>query len=82
MDDVPEEQRGNVELMDNLFREAVEGMDGPALISALGDFLYRHDDFYDTNYHLLSQPARNNSAIWLRDLQAQMEKDGLWEDTP
>ena len=79
MDDVPENQRSNVELMDRLFREAVEKMDGPALISSLEDFLYHHDDFYDTNYHLLTDQARKNTAVWLRDLQVQMEKDGLWE---
>ena len=82
MDDVPEEQRGNVELMDSLFRQAVEGMDGPVLISTLSDFLYHRGDFYDTNYHLLSEQAGANTAIWLRDLRAQMERDGLWEGTP
>lgn len=80
MDDVPAEQRDNVERMDGLFREAVGEMDGPVLISRLEDFLYRRGDFYDTNYHLLSEPARNNTAIWLRDLRAQMERDGLWEE--
>ena len=79
-DAVPEEQRGNVELMDRLFREAVEEMDGPVLISRLEDFLYRRGDFYDTNYHLLSEPARKNTSLWLRDLRAQMEKDGLWKE--
>lgn len=54
MDDVPEAQRGNVELIDLLFREAAGRMNGPVLISTLEDFLYHHDDFYDTNYHLLS----------------------------
>ena len=82
MDDVPEDQRDNVELMDSLFREAVREMDGPVLISRLEDFLYHHDDFYDTNYHLLSRQARQNTAVWLRDLQTQMTLDGLWEDTP
>ena len=80
MDDVPKEQRDNVELMDSLFREAIEEMDGPVLLSHLGDFLYHHDDFYDTNYHLLSEQAKTNTAIWLRDLRAQMERDGLWEE--
>ena len=78
MDTVPEEQRGNVALMDRLFREAIEGMEGPVLISSLEDFLYQRDDFYDTNYHLLSVAAARNTEIWLRDLLAQMEKDGLW----
>ena len=82
MDDVPKEQRENVELMDGLFQEAIEEMDGPALISTLEDFLYRHDDFYDTNYHLLSEPARENTNLWLRDLRTQMERDGLWGETP
>lgn len=65
--------------MDQLFREAVEKMDSQALISNLEDFLYHHDDFYDTNYHLLTDQARKNTAVRLRDLQVQMEKDGLWE---
>ena len=78
MDDVPKEQRGNVNLMDDMFREAIEEMDGPVLVSRLEDFLYHRDDFYDTNYHLLSEAAQNNTAIWLRDLQSQMERDGIW----
>lgn len=78
MDGVPEDQRGNVALMDQLFREAIEKMEGPVLVSSLEDFLYRHDDFYDTNYHLVSMAAASNTKIWLRDLLAQMEKDGLW----
>ena len=80
MDDVPAEQRDNVELLDGLFRTAVEEMGGPVLISSLGDFLYHHNDFYDTNYHLLSEQAGANTAVWLRDLQAQMERDGLWDE--
>lgn len=79
MDAVPEEQRGNVETVDAAFRSAIEAMDGPTLISDLEDFLYSNEDFYDTNYHLLSEPARENTSIWLRDLLAQMEADGLWE---
>ena len=81
MDNVPKKQQNNVEMMDRLFREAIEAMDGPVPISGLGDFLYHNKDFYDTNYHLLSKQARENTDIWLRDLQAQMEKDGLWKET-
>ncbi|MBR2048774.1 MAG: leucine-rich repeat protein [Oscillospiraceae bacterium] len=77
LDAVPEEQQGNVQLMDTLFRQAVEAMDGPVLISRLEDYLYRNSDFYDTNYHLLSDPAERNTALWLRDLLAQMARDGL-----
>lgn len=77
MDAVPEEQRGNVALVDAAFRSAIDKMDGPTLISRLEDFLYHNKDFYDTNYHLLTEPARSNTVIWLRDLLAQMEADGL-----
>lgn len=80
MDEVPEEQQGNVAQMDELFRAAIEEMDGPVLISRLGDFLFRRDDFYDTNYHLRSDQASRNTEVWIRDLLAQLEKDGLWED--
>jgi hypothetical protein len=77
MEAVPEEQRGNVARMDELFRSAIEEMEGPVLISRLEDFLYGRDDFYDTNYHLLSEQASRNTEIWIRDLIVQMEKDGV-----
>lgn len=77
LDAVPEEQRGNVERMDALFREAVEEMEGVTLISRLGDYVYHNTDFYDTNYHLLTLAAQRNTALWVRDLAAQLERDGL-----
>lgn len=79
MDDVPEDQKNNLDMMQWRFREAIEQMNGPIIISRLEDYLFRHDDFYDTNYHLLSRTATENTLRWLRDLQAQMERDGLWE---
>lgn len=79
LDAVPEGQRGNAALMDSLLREAVEQMDGVALISSLEDYLYHNSDFFDTNYHLVTQAAKENTALWLRDLRAQMEQDGIWE---
>ena len=82
MDAVPEEQRGNVEQMDAAFRSAIQKMNGSVLISRLGDFLFRQNDFYDTNYHLLTEQASQNTAVWIRDLIVQMEKDGLWTDEP
>ena len=77
LDAVPEEERPNAELMDSLFHEAVEKMDGLVLISGLSDYLYRNEDFYDTNYHLLSEDARENTARWIRDIKQQMTSDGL-----
>ena len=75
LDAVPEEERGNAPLVDALFREAVEAMDGPVLISRLEDYLYTTGDFYDTNYHLLSGSAARNTELWLRDLAVQIEAD-------
>lgn len=79
IDAVPTAQQNNAELMDSLFREAIEGLEGPVVISKLEDYIYHTEDFFDTNYHLLTEPARKNTALWLRDLLAQMEFDGLWE---
>jgi hypothetical protein len=78
LDAVPEEQRDQAQLLDDLFRDAIEAMEGPVLISSLSDYLYHNEDFYDTNYHLLSEQASRNTALWLRDLLAQMaaEEEG------
>lgn len=75
LDAVPEAQRDQAELVDARFRAAIEAMDGPVLISRLSDYLYHNEDFYDTNYHLLSDRATANTALWLRDLLAQMEAE-------
>lgn len=77
LDALPEEQQGNGETVDNLFREAVAQMEGAVLISRLSEYLYRNGDFYDTNYHLLSDAARENTARWIRDIRMQMAADGL-----
>lgn len=79
MDEVPEEQRDSVQMVEERFRAAVKKLGGPVLISKLEDFLYQRNDFYDTNYHLLSEATGRNTAVWLRDLRTQMEQDGLWE---
>ena len=78
LDAVPENQQGNVARMDAAFRACIDAMDEGKLVSRLEDYLYRNGDFYDTNYHLLSEAARENTQRWLRDLRAQMEQDGLW----
>ena len=75
LDAVPPEQQRNAPVMDQLFREAVEAMDGPVVISHLEDYRYHTEDFYDTNYHLLSGPARRNTALWIRDLKRAMEEE-------
>ena len=75
MDAVPEEQRGNVEAMDEAFRTAIASMDGPALISRLPDYLYHDPDFYDTNYHLCSEPAKRNTAQWLADAERWLRNE-------
>lgn len=77
LDALPEEEQGNAEQIHSLFRDAVESMEDPVLISTLSDYLYRNGDFYDTNYHLLSEAARENTALWIRDLKRQMALDGL-----
>ena len=70
MDAVPEEQRDNVAVMDRTFRGRIDEMPGVSLISELNDYLFRNTDFYDTNYHLCSEPAKANTAKWMADLSA------------
>lgn len=82
MDEVPEAQRENLALLDSLFRDAIDAMDGPVVVSSLKDYVFHHNDYYDTNYHLLTVPARENTRRWIADLTAQLEKDGLWEGEP
>lgn len=73
LDALPQEERGNVEAMDRAFRESIAAMNGPVLISRLSDYVYHQNDFYDTNYHLLSEPAKQNTARWMRDLSAYLK---------
>lgn len=82
LDAVPETQRENTPLLDRRLQEVVGQMEGAALISAQADYLYENNDFYDTNYHLVTQAAQENTARWLRDLQSQMELDGIREGEP
>ena len=75
-------QEGDAEKIpeaDAVFRQTLSAMPGVTPVSRQGDYLYRREEFYDTNYHLLSEPAKRNTALWLRDLEAQMILDGLWE---
>lgn len=81
MDAVPEDQRENVALMDVLFRQTFSSMEGITVVGSLSDYLYCNSDFYDTNYHLLTETSRQNTQKWLEDLAEQMIKDGLWPES-
>lgn len=80
MEAVPEDQQQNVQQMDALVRAAFQEMDGAVLVSTLTDYLFVNSDFYDTNYHLLTTRAQDNTSLWLRDLKAQMIAEGRWEE--
>ena len=75
MDAVPEEQRDNVSLVDRMFRERIETVPGVRVISLLSDYLYHNSDFYDTNYHLNSEPAKKNTAKWIEDLRKELDPE-------
>ena len=76
IDRVPEEQQGNVELMDGLYRERFSAMEGVTVVGALPDYLFHDADCYDTVYHLLTEGAERYTDTLLRDLRAQLEADG------
>lgn len=71
LDAVPEGQKNRVEQMDALFKQTVAPF---PVVSSLADYLYRDEDFYDTNYHLLSVPAQENTEKWLRDISAWLNR--------
>lgn len=79
LDALPDGQADTIALANDTFRRTVSDMDGVKPVSQLEDFLFHNEDFYDTNYHLLSEPAKKNTAVWMRDLHAQMVQDGLLE---
>lgn len=80
LDAVPEDQRGNVAAVEEAFRGQMARTKDAVLVSSLWDFLYHDEDFYDTVYHMCTAAADRNTAIWLRDLRAQMQADGLWPE--
>lgn len=80
LDALPEGDEGKIPEADRLFRQTLSAMPGVTPVSRLEDYLYRREEFYDTNYHLLSEPAKRNTALWMQDLKAQMILDGLWKE--
>ena len=77
LDAVTEAEQQAVETVDSLFRETFEAMEGVTVVGTMSDYLYHNSDFYDTNYHLLTAQARENTAVWMEDLTRQMILDGL-----
>ena len=68
MEGIPVDQRQNVTLMDELFHAAVEDGGWAETVSILNDYLFGQHQMYDTNYHLLTEAAIQNTEKWLRDL--------------
>lgn len=82
IDRVPAEERENAEPMGALFTERFSAMPGVAALGDIRDFLYHDPDFYDTVYHLLTEPAKRCTGIWVRELSSQLRRDGRWEAAP
>lgn len=76
LDALPQSQQENVAQMEAVFRRAISAMEGVCLVGKLEDYLYRNEDFFDTNYHLLTQPARENTRRWMEALTEQLRRDG------
>ena len=75
IDQVPEEQRPYLYLMSGAYKDAFEAMEGPVLISKLGDYISHDPDYYDTVYHLLSEPAKRYTERLILDLKEQWNKE-------
>ena len=68
--------------MGALFTERFSAMEGVTVFGDIRDFLYHDPDFYDTVYHLLTEPARRCTGIWMRELSALLQTDGQREAAP
>ncbi len=79
IDQVPKEQRGNLDRMGELYTKVFSEMDGVTVIGDIHDFIYRDRDCFDTVYHLLSAPAMRCTRVWIDDLTAALKADGRWE---
>ena len=77
IDAVPAEEQGNLTRMGELYREKFSAMEGVTVVGSIEDFVYHDGDFYDTVYHLLTEPARRCTAVWIRGLTARLASDGL-----
>ena len=79
--DAVTEEQTPVETMDELFRQTFNAMEGVTVVGSMLDHVYHNSDFYDTNYHLLTDRAWENTVLWMRDLTQQMILDGLLPDS-
>ncbi len=80
LDAVPEDQKNNAKAVEAALRASVQAVNGPPLLGDIEDFLYHQSDFFDTNYHLLSEQAKHNTSSWLQVLLQQMVQDELWKE--
>ena len=69
IDQVPEEEQGNVELMGALFTEKFSRMEHVTVFGQIEDFICHDEDCFDTVYHLLSAPALDCTLKWLEGLE-------------
>ncbi len=79
IDQVPEEQRGSVKKMGEMYTQTFSAMDGVTAIGDIRDFICHDGDCFDTVYHLLSRPAQRCTQVWIDDLKAALIADGRWE---
>lgn len=75
------EELSKVASVDKLFCDSLYKLTGIRTLSKQETFIYEGQDFYDTNYHLQSEPAKRNTALWLEALRSRMIEDELWEET-
>lgn len=80
LDEIPQNQQGTVDDLEQILARYLQELENVTWISRQRDYLYRSEDFFDTNYHLLSHVAQRNTGKWIRDLRTQMTADGLWPE--
>jgi len=73
-DALPPEERQTFNDVDAIFRGAIGEMPGVVLLSEFNRFRFTSSEFYDSNYHLLSGPARYCTEQWMKALAPYLDE--------
>lgn len=77
LDEVPKEHKYLLDEIGEKYNDCFNRMEGVTAISDIHDYVFSHSDFYDTVYHLLTNPALRCTYNWLRDLEPYISEHVL-----
>jgi hypothetical protein len=75
MDAISAAEAGLMNDVNEKYHGMIEDTGYAILISYIKDYCYYNSDFFDTNYHLLTPYAVNNTVKWMNDLKKYLKVD-------